>query len=188
MSFRALDDEGGTPASWIEFSDSGEIIDNSFLFIAKKPKMLFFATKSKELYRTVDKLSSLKGKLFLPESGNDDTLLDLFDECGKNTNFLEQFLVGRLRLTEVDPRPRMFDVLMRDYCQKNGGNLPPNLEEKWKDRCWFCASQAKENSSLMSCSNCKMAKYCGRNCQKSDWKRHKILHADHERVITKNPS
>lgn len=38
------------------------------------------------------------------------------------------------------------------------------------DKCNFCYSRLKP---LMQCSNCKKVKYCGRNCQKADWKKHK---------------
>lgn len=42
--------------------------------------------------------------------------------------------------------------------------------------CWTCgAQQSKYGLKLLSCQRCKLAKYCGRDCQKSDWKYHKKL-------------
>lgn len=40
--------------------------------------------------------------------------------------------------------------------------------------CWTCgSSESKSGMKLLSCQQCKYAKYCGRDCQKSDWKKHK---------------
>lgn len=42
-------------------------------------------------------------------------------------------------------------------------------------RCKFCK---KETIILSKCSDCKCAKYCSKECQKLDWKIHKILCKD----------
>lgn len=40
--------------------------------------------------------------------------------------------------------------------------------------CWTCgAKETKSGMKLLSCQRCKYAKYCGRDCQKGNWKRHK---------------
>ena len=42
--------------------------------------------------------------------------------------------------------------------------------------CWTCNSNdSKSGLKLLSCQQCKYAKYCGRDCQKNDWKKHKKL-------------
>ena len=38
--------------------------------------------------------------------------------------------------------------------------------------CAFCGDS---NSKLFKCSECKNVLYCGRLCQKSDWKMHKLV-------------
>jgi hypothetical protein len=47
--------------------------------------------------------------------------------------------------------------------------------KKNKDRCNACGKQKGSNSSLklFDCSRCKTVAYCGRDCQKVDWKTHK---------------
>lgn len=36
--------------------------------------------------------------------------------------------------------------------------------------CWRCKNRLKP---LLQCSRCRKATYCGRECQKRDWARHK---------------
>lgn len=40
--------------------------------------------------------------------------------------------------------------------------------------CWECAKPAK-NTKLLCCSNCKLANYCGKECQKKGWTSHSAL-------------
>jgi [histone H3]-lysine4/36 N-trimethyltransferase SMYD len=45
------------------------------------------------------------------------------------------------------------------------------LKSLWGERCLNCF---KANMKLSVCTNCKHASYCSRNCQRSDWKQHKV--------------
>jgi hypothetical protein len=47
------------------------------------------------------------------------------------------------------------------------GKLPDNAH-----RCSGCL-EAKESKALQYCASCGVTRYCGRECQKADWKRHK---------------
>ena len=38
--------------------------------------------------------------------------------------------------------------------------------------CWFCA---KPGRSLLKCSVCRKARYCGETCQWEDWGRHRKI-------------
>ena len=40
-----------------------------------------------------------------------------------------------------------------------------------ESRCWKC----KNNTHCLRCANCKIARYCGAECQKQDWRSHLIL-------------
>ena len=44
-----------------------------------------------------------------------------------------------------------------------------------KTRCAKCCVPASVVGKLKKCSGCKVARYCGINCQKNDWARHKPL-------------
>jgi hypothetical protein len=37
------------------------------------------------------------------------------------------------------------------------------------DECWNCG-KSNQITTLQQCSRCKVAKYCGKQCQKEDWK------------------
>jgi hypothetical protein len=41
--------------------------------------------------------------------------------------------------------------------------------------CWQCSASESPENKLFSCKQCKCAKYCGKECQKADWKKHKKL-------------
>ena len=40
--------------------------------------------------------------------------------------------------------------------------------------CEFCGKTGQEGDALLRCSLCKVANYCGKECQKGDWKKHKM--------------
>ncbi|KAG9392797.1 zinc finger MYND domain-containing protein [Carpediemonas membranifera] len=43
------------------------------------------------------------------------------------------------------------------------------------DRCACCGSTEGISGKLLRCSRCKKVMYCSRECQKADWKRHKLV-------------
>jgi hypothetical protein len=47
------------------------------------------------------------------------------------------------------------------------GKLPDNAH-----RCSNCLEK-KESKALSFCASCGVVRYCGKECQKADWKRHK---------------
>ena len=49
-------------------------------------------------------------------------------------------------------------------------------------RCWNC----KTNVKCMKCSMCCIAMYCSKECQSSDWKRHKIMCINVQNSIKSN--
>ncbi len=71
---------------------------------------------------------------------------------------------------------------MRKYLKERFEVQPQELASKWSTKCWACLKQfeADQTSDLKTCSDCKRAKYCNRDCQKSDWKTHRLLHKELE--------
>ena len=53
-----------------------------------------------------------------------------------------------------------------------GSNESKRYHELHGKCCGFCGDS---NSKLFKCSGCKNVLYCGRSCQKSDWKMHKLV-------------
>jgi MYND finger len=49
-------------------------------------------------------------------------------------------------------------------------------------RCWNC----KKDVKCMKCCMCSMAMYCSKECQSSDWKRHKIMCVNVQNSIKSN--
>ena len=48
-------------------------------------------------------------------------------------------------------------------------------------QCWQCKRTESEVSRLMICIECKVAKYCCKQCQRDDWKMsHKLIHKGHK--------
>lgn len=68
---------------------------------------------------------------------------------------------------------------VRQYIRDQGINedIRPTIQVKWTKsatttrRCQFCF---KSESSLSKCSSCNVVHYCSKECQKHDWKMHKL--------------
>jgi hypothetical protein len=48
------------------------------------------------------------------------------------------------------------------------------------DQCFTCK---KDNSELKKCSNCLSISYCSKECQRNDWKRHKLECEDKKKEL-----
>ena len=59
---------------------------------------------------------------------------------------------------------------------REGCTLTPAPKEELECLvCWCCSSPVFERGSKQLCAACGVVAYCGRECQKSDWKTHKHL-------------
>ena len=75
----------------------------------------------------------------------------------------------------------MYDTEMRKFIKQKYGVEIESLAKKWSKLCWNCFA-AVEN--LKKCSKCRIARYCGKDCQAQDWKKvHKIAHVMQERFL-----
>ena len=148
--------------------------------------ILFSLSRSKvaELYIEED-LQKTKRKLFSASAGVDLSLTtSLYRLYGRDAWNVQKYLIVCLKMTQVKPGIRLYDILMRDFLQRVYGKTVMNLEEVWSGLCWEC-SEAKHKLELKSCSVCKFAKYCGAECQRKEWKRHKVLHAYMDSIFEK---
>ena len=88
----------------------------------------------------------------------------------------EQNIVMVLGYMLIDVNMYLYDINMRKFIKEKYGVEIENLANKWIKLCWNCFATAQE---LKMCSKCRVARYCGKNCQVQDWKVHKILHKLH---------
>jgi len=93
---------------------------------------------------------------------------------------VEKYLVFALECIGLNPSVKMYDLLMRKYIKEEFGIEILDLVEKWSLKCWNCSKNSSNGEDLKKCTECKLAKYCDRECQKSDWKAHKLLHKELE--------
>merc|ERR1712083_326976 len=42
--------------------------------------------------------------------------------------------------------------------------------------CWACRQEASDGVDLKTCTECKVARYCNRECQRKEWRVCKLLH------------
>ena len=70
----------------------------------------------------------------------------------------------------------VYDKLMRLYISEEFGVEIPSIVEEMARVCWNCGESFSQ-AQLKSCKGCKIAKYCSRDCQVTDWRNgHKIMH------------
>ena len=73
----------------------------------------------------------------------------------------------------------IYDIAMRKFIKEKHNVEIESLSKKWNRLCWNCF---EGNKTLLRCSKCQIALYCNKNCQRQDWKVHKLLHTAHENL------
>ena len=91
---------------------------------------------------------------------------------------IEKYLVFALECIGLNPSVKMYDLAMRNFLKSEFQVEVEDLVSKWAQKCWTCFKEG--GNELLKCTECKLAKYCGKQCQKSDWKAHKLLHKELE--------
>ena len=84
---------------------------------------------------------------------------------------MEQKLVFEI-CNRFCPRLNLYDINMRKFIAAKYGVQIPSLTQKWSELCWRCFAKTE----LKKCVKCSVAQYCGKDCQRGDWKIHKVLH------------
>lgn len=67
---------------------------------------------------------------------------------------------------------------MDDFDRMVGGPPDPTILYALNSSCAGCEEEDNEDGTkkkMMRCSNCKITRYCGRDCQKADYQRHKTI-------------
>ena len=149
------------PHVWLEMQ--GHIVDNTY--VEDIPDEMFIQIKKSTVYSpTVDESTELfLGDQFTNALGIPSHSITGFKWFLQNQNKVLVMYKNRICLT------RYYQSLVKMMKDKFGVVVPdvPNT------KCWSCG---KEEEEIKKCSKCKFAKYCSRECQRSDWKQiHKEL-------------
>lgn len=85
--------------------------------------------------------------------------------------------VTRCLFTPVFPVPWMESILPLDLDKHRSAISKLESESLEKEKgCYVCnAKEAKSGGKLMICTGCRKVTYCSQECQKKDWKQHKII-------------
>ena len=110
------------------------------------------------------------GHCYPKVDGIDDKKIGLV--CGPDEK-MEQKLAFE-KSCNFNERRIIYDIKMREFIKEKYGVEIESLANKWSRMCWNCFTTPAE--CLLRCSKCDIAKYCGKTCQREDWKVHKELH------------
>ena len=187
------DDYEGTPHVWLDVL--GHDIDNANVDIPESGVEYFYRAKSGNSYRREDPLKS-NLKVYLGQDTQTDEHwhsrlihnMKIFKDFTKAENS-EKFLVFSMKHCDLNPTVAMFDILMKEFLANQYSLSQEKIQEldlarKWSSICWSCMKDGS-GQDLKTCSECKTAKYCDAQCQKLDWKIHKLLHKEleHTRLV-----
>lgn len=65
------------------------------------------------------------------------------------------------------------EVLMLHACSAICGNDGAHFKTYYPGACNSCCMLTSKSQRLQRCASCQLVAYCGRDCQRSDWKNHK---------------
>jgi len=175
-------DYEGAPHVWLEVA--GFPVDNvhvSFPASADAQEH-FWDCKQLGSYCAEDPLQSNK-KLFLglEEQAEDREVVK------HNLKMLQTFsqpqhtfkyLAVSMHWAELNPGVRLYHLIMAQWIRANWGKTCPNIEAEASRACWACRQETSEGLELKTCTECKVARYCNRDCQRREWRVHKLLHRE----------
>jgi len=102
-----------------------------------------------------------------------DTNVQYVESSCKDTFNAHKFLAYIKKGVDLNPGPHVYDTLMRHFIKEEFDLDIPDVSEEMEKKCWSC--EAKSND-LKTCTGCKVARYCNKECLTADWNIHKIAH------------
>ena len=157
---------GSTPCSnftiphvWLTID--GHIVDNTFIEHISEEDLLLV----KSQYCYIDKEpTEYSNEYFLGDEstrrlGNEDHNIKLFKWILTNPD--KAFAISHNK-PQIQDYYKMITLFMKTKYQADVLDFA-----KCDSNCWGCN---KDRVELKKCSRCKIAKYCSKQCQKTDWK------------------
>ena len=71
----------------------------------------------------------------------------------------------------------LYDIEMRRYIKEVYDVEIESPAKKWSRLCWNCFEKKED---LKKCAECRITQYCSKECQRQDWRIHKVLHSMEE--------
>jgi hypothetical protein len=94
--------------------------------------------------------------------------------------YMLQRYATRIAISPFFAVPYVEECFLQDMPRSIGGNHDSESSlSPGRKQCNACGSDKKKAASgstseaLLTCTRCKIAKYCSKECQKADWKEHK---------------
>eukprot|EP00088_Acartia_fossae_P031341 TRINITY_DN3224_c0_g1_i5.p1 TRINITY_DN3224_c0_g1~~TRINITY_DN3224_c0_g1_i5.p1 ORF type:complete len:338 (-),score=65.48 TRINITY_DN3224_c0_g1_i5:191-1204(-) len=178
------DDFEGIPHIWLSIGDIP--VDNTYVAFPPTADNLeyFYECKKVNSYLKENPLET-KMRLFLGQEEDEESkevyrhnikVLQTYSFKGHILKYLAISLLN----PELNPGLKLYSILMLEYLKNNFSISPPKVEDKMSKECWSCKKEYTESDQLRTCTGCKVAKYCDRDCQRQEWKVHKLLHQELE--------
>jgi len=186
------EDFEGTPHIWLSLE--GVPIDNAHVAFPPSADNVeyFFECKKMNSYLPQNPVTS-KMRLFLGQEEDLESREVLRHNLRVLQTYSESAHVGKylavsLANPELNPGFKLYHILMGDFMKNNFSVDTSSLQTKQSVECWWCRKVSTDPEALKTCTVCKVAKYCGRDCQRQEWKVHKLLHQelDHTRRLLKD--
>ena len=167
---------------WLSLDSDIPIDNNHVAFPATADNLeYFYGCKKLNAYCKEDPLStSLRLYLGMDEDPESQEVLRhnlrIMKAYSQSQN-IRKYLAVCLKHAELNPGVKMYHILMQEWMKSSLGVNTESLEEKMSQICWACGRN-EEMSAFKTCTECKVAKYCNKDCQREEWKVHKLLHKE----------
>lgn len=176
------DDFEGTPHIWLDIA--GSPIDNTNVAFPPTADNLeyFYECKNVNSFLPENPLET-KLRLFLGQEEDEDSKkvfrhnIKVLQTYSYKSHILK-YLAISLQNPEINPGLKLYSILMSEFVKNNYSVDPEKIEDKLSKECWSCRKQHSETEQLRTCTGCKVGKYCDRECQRQEWKVHKLLHQE----------
>ncbi len=157
------------PYVWLEVN--GEVINTSFAFDFNEDDDYLYAHLTDGNFQKCSDKNMHCTEWTLPaeyaRAAFEDVLANGNNESiGKSVTFW---------LTYGSESLLLYHEEMCKYIKNQFGKDVPDLKEEWRQKCWKCV-EVKSEAELKRCAKCKLAMYCGQECQRADWRDHKRQH------------